>query len=180
MNFDAIKQLFSPPVLAAIRYLLVALLPIAALLGLGSWFDNTLIDKAMETIKQLGVIANAAQALILLLVPILAGFGVNSAREKNQVNRTIEISKDPTSPNQAAASAALESVIAATKQIAEDPNVSIAPKAKDALISATVSLPEVDKIIAAPATAQASPSNDVISSDQVKVIENASGLEIKS
>lgn len=70
---------------------------------------------------------------------------------------------------------AQKAIISATADIARSAGNGIGKSAGDTLIAATIGLPQVRTIVADSATAQASPSDDVVSADQVKVIENVSG-----
>lgn len=147
-----IAQLFSPPVLAALRYLFVALAPLAALFGFAGLTPQK-IDAIIEIAKQAGVLVGAITAFAGIVGPIVLGaIGTFKATGKEQIKTVGTIASDPSQP--------------------------LAQDAKQVLIAATIAQPEVRTIVADPVTATASPSSDVVSSDQVKVIENVSGQEI--
>lgn len=74
---------------------------------------------------------------------------------------------------------AQRALIGATEDIAHSGGDGIGQFAADALISATIGLPQVQTIVTDSATAQSSPSNDVRSSEQVSVVENASGQTVQ-
>lgn len=165
---------------AAVRNLITAIGALFSLLGFAALSPET-ISKIISIATQLGIVIGALSAFVGLLLtfipPLIASFKASQGEQVKAVNN---IAQNINGANAPAAQAAVINVVNAVKEIAQDPLVTIAPEAKDAMISATIALPEVNKIIAEPSTANASPSNDVISSDQVKVIENASGEEVKT
>lgn len=171
-----LSQLFSPPVLAALRYLFVALAPLAAVFGFAGLTPQK-IDAVIEVAKQVGVFVGAVSAFIGVVGPVVLGaIGTFKASSAQQVKTVSEIANDPTQAQSASAQTAL---VKATSAIAQNNVLEKTDDAKQALIAATIALPEVKTIVAQPALASASPSSDVVSSDQVKVIENVSGQEIK-
>ncbi len=138
---------------ALLRPLLVAVGTLLSLVGI-AWLSPEKINYIIQLAQAIGAVGVALSAfvaaLMVIVPPLVASF---TASPSEQIKKVGKIAADPSAP--------------------------LAEKAKDTLIDATINLPQVEKIIAEPATAAASSSDDVVSSDQVKVIENVSGLETK-
>jgi hypothetical protein len=149
-----LNQLFSPPVLAAFRYLLTALAPLFALAGF-TILSPDQITKVMNVVQQFGTAAAAFAAFAGILIPVVAGtVGAMSATIRKQVARVKELAHNPDLASNEAQKALIEATSAMTPQ---------SDDAKQALIAATVAMPEVKTIVTDQATADAAPSRDVIS-----------------
>lgn len=140
---DQIKQLFSPPVLAALRYALAAIAPLFALAGF-AFLTPDKINSIIASVQQIGTAAASIAALLGVILPIVVGiYGSLSATIKNQIGRVKEIAKDTSEP------------------LAED--------AKQALIAATIAQPSVQAIVTDKTTADAAPSESVVAADTVTI-----------
>lgn len=165
---NSIKQLFSPPVLAALRYLLTAISPILAIVGVVALSPQQ-IDKIISLAQQVGVVVGAAAAFIGVLAPVAAGiYGTLKSTDKSNVQRTADIATGPAS---AVASDAQSALITATASIANDKTIPKSEDAKNTLIAATVALPEVQTIVTDKKTADASPSESVVAAEDHDVIK---------
>lgn len=152
MTPSAIKALFSPPVLAALRNVLSALGLMLGMFGIVALSPDQ-IDHILSIAQALGTTLGAIAALLGLLTPLVAGgFAAFKASQPQQIK--------------------------AVSSIAQDPTQSQSDDAKQALIAATIALPEVQTIVTDKKTADAAPSSDVVPSSAVKVINNTSGQDI--
>lgn len=139
----SVKQLFSPAVLTALRYLLTAVSPLLAVVGVVALSPQQ-IDHIIATAQQIGVVVGAIAALIGIVAPIGAGiWGTFKSTSKQQIQSVAAIANDPTQPQSA--------------------------DAKQTLIAATISLPEVQTIVTDKATADAAPSESVVAAGSVTI-----------
>lgn len=140
---DQIKQIFSPPVMAAVRYFLTALSPLLAVVGIVALSPQQ-IDKIITVAQQLGTTVAALVALLGVLTPLLAGaYGTISSTFKSNVERVKLDALDKKNP------------------LAED--------AKQALIAATIAQPSVQTIVTDQKTAEAAPSESVVAANTVAI-----------
>lgn len=164
---NSIKQLFSPPVLAALRYLLTAISPVLAIVGVVALSPQQ-IDKIISLAQQSGVIVGALAAFIGVLAPILAGiWGTFKSTQPQQVKSVAVIAQDPTQAQSAPAQAAL---VQATAAIAQNSVLEKSEDAKQTLIAATIALPEVQTIVTDQKTADAAPSESVVAAEAVAIV----------
>lgn len=140
---DQIKALFSPPVLAALRYALTAIAPLFALAGF-AFLTPDKINSIIASAQQIGTAAASIAALLGIILPIAAGiYGSLSATIKSQIGRVKDVAQDTSQP------------------LAED--------AKQALIAATIAQPSVQTIVTDKTTADAAPSESVVAADSVTI-----------
>lgn len=166
--FDYIKQLFSPPVLAALRYLLASLAPLMAVVGIVALSPQQ-IDKIIAVAQQMGVVVAAIAAFLGIVTPIIAGaFGTRSATQPQQIKSVSQIANDPTQAQSAPAQRAL---VEATSAIAQNNVLAKSDDAKQTLIAATIALPEVQTIVTDKKTAEAAPSESVVAAESVAVVK---------
>lgn len=138
--YDAIKQLFSPPVLTALRYLLTALSPLLAIIGIVA-LEPSQVDRIIMVAQQLGVVVGAVAALIGVLAPIAASiYGTFKSTQAQQVKSAEVIA---TGPKSDIAVAAQQALIAGTNTIAHDNSIPTSLEAKAALIDGAASQKEV-------------------------------------
>lgn len=164
---NSIKQLFSPPVLAALRYLLTAVSPLLAIVGVVALKPDQ-IEHIISAAQQIGVVVGAIVALIGVVAPIFAGiYGTFKSTDRSNIQRTADIATGQASP---VAEDAQKAIISATAAIAQDRTIPKSDEAKQTLIAATISLPEVQTIVTDKATADAAPSESVVAAEAVKVI----------
>lgn len=158
--YDAVKQLFSPPVLTALRYLLTAISPLLAIIGVVALSPQQ-IDRIISVAQQIGVVVGAIAALLGIVGPILAGiWGTFKSTQAQQIKSTEVIA---TGPKSEMAVAAQQALIAGTNTIAQDKTIPTSFEAKAALIDAAAAQPEVvGKInVTDPALVVATQSNQV-------------------
>lgn len=162
----SIKQLFSPPVLAALRYLLTAISPVLAIVGFVA-LSPSQIDKIIALAQQVGVVVGALAAFVGVVAPLLAGiWGTFKSTQKQQVQSVSVIAQDPTQAQSAPAQAAL---VQATAAIASNNVLEKSDDAKQTLIAATIALPEVQAIVTDKKTADAAPSESVVAAESVTI-----------
>lgn len=138
---DSIKQLFSPPVIAAIRYFLAALGTLLAGAGFIALSPQQ-IDKVISLFQQLGTTLTALLTLVGLTAPVVSLiYGMLSATIRQQIGRVKDIAQDKSQP------------------LAED--------AKQALIAATIAQPSVQTIVTDRQTAADALSESVVAADTV-------------
>lgn len=163
---NSIKQLFSPPVLAALRYALTAIAPLLAVVGIVALSPQQ-IDKIIALAQQLGVAVAAITAFLGIVAPLAAGaFGTFKSTQPQQVKSVAAIAQDPT---QAQSAPAQQALVEATSAIAQNNVLAKSDDAKQTLIAATIALPEVQTIVTDKATADAAPSESVVAADSVKI-----------
>lgn len=163
---DRIKQLFSPPVLAALRYLLASLAPLLAVVGIVALSPQQ-IDKIIAVAQQVGVAVGAITAFLGIVIPLIMGaIGTRSATQSQQIKSVSEIANDPT---QAQSAPAQQALVDATSAIAQNNVLAKSEDAKQTLIAATIALPEVQTIVTDKATADAAPSESVVAADTVTI-----------
>lgn len=168
---NSIKQLFSPPVLAALRYLLTAVSPLLAIVGVVALKPEQ-IDHIIAAAQQIGVVIGALAAFLGVAAPVLAGiWGTLKSTDKSNIQRTAEIATGQASP---VAEDAQKAIITATAAIAQDKSIPKSDDAKDALIAATIGLDEVQTIVTDKKTADASPSGSVVAAEEVHITPKAS------
>lgn len=158
--YDTIKQLFSPPVLTALRYLLTALSPLLAIIGVVALSPQQ-IDRIISVAQQLGVVVGAFAALLGILAPIGASiWGTFKSTQAQQVKSAEVIA---TGPKSDMAVSAQQALIAGTNAIAQDKSIPTSLEAKAALIDGAAAQPEVvGKInVTDPALVVATQSNQV-------------------
>lgn len=161
-----IQQLFSPPVLAALRYLLTAISPVLAIVGVVALSPQQ-VDKIIALAQQVGVIVGAVIALIGVVAPIAAGvFGTFKSTQPQQIKSVGDIAQDPT---QAQSAPAQQALVQATAAIASNNVLAKSDDAKQTLIAATIALPEVQTIVTDAATAAAAPSESVVAAEHVVI-----------
>jgi hypothetical protein len=154
-----VKVLFSPVTLAALRYALVAIAPLAAIFGFTGLTPDR-INGVVAYAQTFGTAVLAVLALLGIVVPvILAILGVLSATIKKQIARVRELANNPQLANAEAAKALTD----ATSQLAKSDDVQKSVDAVNALVAATVALPQVQTIVTDKKTADASPSGSVVS-----------------
>lgn len=137
---SSINKLFSAPVLTALRYLLTAISPLLAIIGVVALSPQK-IDAIIATAQQIGVIVGAIAALIGVLAPIMAGiWGTFKSTQAQQVKSAAAIAVGPVSD---VAASAQQAMIAGTNAIAHDSSIPASTEAKAALIDAVASQPEV-------------------------------------
>ncbi len=162
----SIQQLFSPPVLAALRYLLTAISPLLAIVGVVALKPDQ-IEHIIAAAQQIGVIVGALAAFIGVLAPIGAGiYGTFKSTQPQQVKSVAVIAQDPT---QAQSAPAQQALVQATAAIASNNILAKSDDAKQTLIAATIALPEVQTIVTDKATADASPSESVVAAESVTI-----------
>lgn len=162
----SVSNLFSPPVLAALRYALTAISPVLAIIG---WvaLSPQKIDAIIAIAQQIGVVVGAIAALVGMVAPVLAGlYGTFKSTQAQQVKSVSVIAQDPT---QAQSAPAQQALVEATAAIAQNNVLEKSDDAKQTLIAATIALPEVKTIVADDAVAKASPSESVVSENEVNV-----------
>lgn len=165
---NTIKQLFSPPVLAALRYLLTAVSPLLAIVGVVALKPEQ-VDHIIAAAQQIGVVVGALAAFLGVLAPIAAGiYGTLKSTDKSNVERTASIATGQAGP---VAVDAQKALIAGTASIAQDKTIPKSDDAKQTLIAATIALPEVQTIVTDKATAAAAPSESVVAADAVSVVK---------
>lgn len=136
----SVGQLFSPPVLTALRYLLTAISPLLAIVGVVALSPQQ-IDHIIAVAQQLGVVVGAVAALIGILAPIAATiFGTFKSTQAQQVKSAMVVATGPKSEMSAAAQQAL---ITGTSTIALDQSIPTSTEAKAALIDGAAAQPEV-------------------------------------
>lgn len=137
---NTVKQLFSPAVLTALRYLLTAVSPLLAIVGVVALSPQQ-IDHIISVAQQIGVVVGAVAALIGILAPIAAGiWGTFKSTQKQQVQSAQAIATGPAS---AVAVEAQKALIAGTSAIAQDASIPASHDAKVALLDAVAAQPEV-------------------------------------
>lgn len=153
-----VKLIFSSPTLAALRYALVALVPIAGLFGISGFTP----DKANQIVAYAQTFGTATLAIITLLSIVgplvLAIIGVLSATVKKQIARVRELANNP----QLASAEAAKALTDATAQLAKSGDVQKSAEAVNALVTATIGLDQVQTIVATSAVAAAVPSESVV------------------
>ena len=160
----SIGELFSPAVLTSLRYLLTAISPLFAIVGVVALSPQK-IDHIINVAQQIGVAAGATMALFAVVAPIAAGaWGTFKSTQGQQVKSATVIATGPKSDMAVAAQTAL---IAGTSAIAQDLTIPSSSDAKDALIAATIALPQVQTIVTDQTTADASPSPSVVSASGI-------------
>lgn len=163
---DQIKQLFSPPVLAALRYVLASLAPLLAVVGIVALSPQQ-IDKIIAVAQQVGTAVGAVGAFLGIVIPLIMGaLGTRSATQTQQIKSVSQIASDPT---QAQSAPAQQALVEATSAIAQNSVLAKSDDAKQTLIAATIALPEVQTIVTDKATADAAPSESVVAADTVTV-----------
>lgn len=152
------KQLFSPPMLAALRNVLSAIGPLLGMLGIIALKPDQ-IDHIIAIGQQIGVVIGAVIALGGLATPLVMALiaGLKSTQAAN-IMRTLDIARDP---SQLTSTAAAQALVQATAQISQAPAAQNM-EAKQALISATIAIPEVQGIVAEKHVADANPSESVV------------------
>lgn len=155
----SIGKLFSPPVLTALRYLLTAVSPLLAIVGVVA-LSPSQIDHIIAVAQQVGVVVGAIAAFLGVLAPIAATiFGTFKSTQAQQIKSTSDIASGPASE---VAVNAQQALISATAAIAQDRTIPKSEDAKQTLIAATIALPEVQTIVTDAATAAAAPSENVV------------------
>ena len=163
---DQIKQLFSPPVLAALRYLLASLAPLLAVVGIVALSPQQ-IDKIIAVAQQVGVAVGACTAFLGIVIPLIMGaIGTRSATQTQQIKSVSQIASDPT---QAQSAPAQQALVEATSAIAQNNVLAKSDDAKQTLIAATIALPEVKTIVTDKKTADAAPSESVVAAETVTI-----------
>lgn len=118
-----VKQLFSPPVLAALRYLLTAVSPLLAIVGVVA-LSPTQIDRIIAVAQQVGVVLGALAAFIGVLAPIAAAaWGTFKSTQAQQVKSVEVIAKGPASDVSQNAKVALIDATAAQPEVVGKINV---------------------------------------------------------
>lgn len=141
-NLSALKAIFSPPVLAALRNVLSAIGPLLGMLGLVTLSPQQ-IDKIIAVGQQMGVVIGAIIALLGLLTPlVMAAIAAGKSTVASNIARTQEIAADPSQVTSVAAAAA---IVGAASQLAKTPALA-SEDAQKALVSATIALPSVQGI----------------------------------
>lgn len=164
---NVVKQFFSPPVLAALRYLLTAISPLLAIVGVVALSPQQ-IDHIISVAQQVGVVVGALAAFIGVVAPIAATiWGTFKSTQAQQVKSAAVIATGPAS---AVSVSAQQAMIAGTSAIAQDKSIPTSSDAKDTLIAATIALDSVQTIVTDKATADRQPSASVIASDKVMVV----------
>lgn len=164
----SVSNLFSPPVLAALRYALTAISPVLAIIG---WvaLSPQKIDAIIAIAQQIGVVVGAIAALVGMVAPVLAGvWGTFKSTQPQQVKSVAAIAQDPT---QAQSAPAQQALVEATAAIAQNKILEKSDDAKDTLINATIALDNVQTIVTDKETASRAPSESVVAAEDVKVIQ---------
>lgn len=163
---DQIKQLFSPPVMAALRYVLAALAPLLAVVGIVALSPQQ-IDKIIAVAQQVGTAVGAIGAFLGIVIPIIMGaLGTRSATQTQQIKSVSQIASDPT---QAQSAPAQQALVEATSAIAHNNVLAKSDAAKDTLIAATIALDNVQTILTDKETADRQPSESVVAADTVTI-----------
>lgn len=137
---NSVRQLFSPPVMTALRYVLTAVSPLFAIVGFVA-LSPTQIDRIIATAQQVGAVVGAVAALIGVVAPILATvWGTFKSTQAQQVKSAEVIA---TGPKSDMAVAAQQALIAGTNTIALDQSIPTSTEAKAALIDGAAAQPEV-------------------------------------
>jgi hypothetical protein len=128
----SIGQLFSPPVLTALRYLLTAISPLLAIVGVVALSPQQ-IDHIISVAQQLGIVVGAIAALLGILAPIAATiFGTFKSTQGQQIKSAVTIA---TGPKSEMASSAQQAIITGTNAISQDPTIPGSSAAVVALIN---------------------------------------------
>lgn len=161
---EQLKQLFSPPVMTALRYALTAVSPLLAIVGVVALSPQQ-IDHIIAMAQQVGVAVGAITAFAGVVIPIVLGaIGSFKSTQAQQVKSVSVIAQDPTQAQSAPAQAAL---VEATSAIAQNKVLEKSDDAKQTLIAATIALPEVQTIVTDKKTADAAPSESVVAASDL-------------
>jgi len=163
-----VQQLFSPPVLTALRYVLASLSPVLAIVGIVALSPEK-IENIIALAQQIGVVVGAIVAFIGVAGPIVAGvFGTFKSTQAQQVKSVSVIAQDPT---QAQSAPAQQALVEATAAIAQNKVLEKSDDAKDTLINATIALDNVQTIVTDKETALRTPSESVVAAEDVDVVQ---------
>lgn len=140
-------MLNNPQVLAALRNVLSAAGGVLLALGIGTLTPET-VNKIMETIQALGVLATAGLTLVGVVAPIYSSLtAANKADPVNQVKAASAVANDPTNSSAPAVRAVLAQETAKTLNNDAVP-VPGDKEARIAIINEVAKMPEVDKVVA--------------------------------
>jgi len=137
---SSITALFSPPVVAALRYALTALGPLFAVAGFAVMTPDR-IGKIIGVVQQVGLAVAAITAFAGIVGPLLASaYGTFKSTQGQQVKSAAVIATGPKSDMTVAAQ---QAIIAGTNAIAQDCSIPTSQEAKVALLDAVTSQKEV-------------------------------------
>lgn len=154
-----VKMLFSPVTLAALRYALVAVTPLAALFGFTGLTPDR-INGVVAYAQTFGTATLAVLALLGIVMPVVVSIiGMRTATVKKQIARVRELANNP----QMASAAAAKALTDATSELAKSGDVQKSADAVNALVKATIGLDQVQTIVTSDAVKQAAANPDVVS-----------------
>jgi hypothetical protein len=154
-----VKMLFSPVTLAALRYALVAVTPLAALFGFTGLTPDR-INSVVAYAQTFGTATLAVLALLGIVMPVVVAIiGMLTATVKKQIARVRELANNP----QMASAAAAKALTDATSQLAKSDDVQTSADAVNALVKATIGLDQVQTIVGTKEVEKAAGNPSVIS-----------------